>query len=634
MVNATLVTVHGFWSNPATWDRLCAAWQADNELEGLQFYGYGYPSPKKPRLPLSWTRVPDLDDIAQTFAAEYATVLGRASNIAFVTHSQGGLVLQRFLAWMVNEGRARELARIRTIVMLACPNGGSQYLASIRHALGYHRHPQAANLGVLSKQVTDTQRAVLARIVHASGVGDHYCRIPFRVYAAGSDAIVSSASAQAAFPGAGTLAGNHFTILDPTAPGNRTADVIKHHILTDLAEQPLAPAQGREQTVPARPAEHGKPEVGLSRTQGAQVGDHNVQYNVFSSPLLADSVPHALPSDQAEPSAADGSGASSPEHAERSTGRAVQDNKPMARDETAASWEHANSSATPLDQLQALVDARDAANTQDEDLIIAALGNGVSAMSVARAMTVANRIGALPKGEITLHASTDPMIDLTFSWQYHIGDGRFSQPSGNFLGINAHVNADPGGLRPVINTMWSTTEKAENVIGRINEMLQQRSRWSGPKTINWGQVFLDLHQAIVLSVAYKRRDSTVDWHLHGGLYEMHGQDWAITEAGIEYRPDSQVVLSEADFPEYTSHPGRTGPAGPDRWLPPPPAGTDPAEWKHVLWRGQWHFPVYRGPARAQPSRWPCKTFPDQSASATRLRASASCKAWLNGAGQE
>ena len=108
MVDATLVTVHGFWSSPATWDRLRAVWQADDALDGLDVYGFGYPSPKKPRLPLSWTRIPDLDDIAQMLAAEYTTVLGKAASVAFVTHSQGGLVLQRFLAWMISEGRARE----------------------------------------------------------------------------------------------------------------------------------------------------------------------------------------------------------------------------------------------------------------------------------------------------------------------------------------------------------------------------------------------------------------------------------------------------------------------------------------------------------------------------------------------
>jgi energy-coupling factor transporter ATP-binding protein EcfA2 len=270
MVEATLVTVHGFWSSPATWNRLCDVWQADDELEGLRVHGFGYPSPKKGRLPLSWTRVPDFDDLAQMLAAEYATRLGTASSIAFVTHSQGGLILQRFLAWMISEGRGRELARIRTVIMLACPNGGSQYLASVRHALGYGRHPQAANLEVLSKQVADTQRAVLNRIVHASGVDDHQCRIPFHVYAAGSDAIVPPASAQAVFPGGGTLAGNHFTVLDPAAPGNRTADIIKHHILTDLPERPPASAHG---AVPGERSQDPGPEPGARREYAARDSD-------------------------------------------------------------------------------------------------------------------------------------------------------------------------------------------------------------------------------------------------------------------------------------------------------------------------------------------------------------------------
>ena len=118
-----------------------------------------------------------------------------------------------------------------------------------------------------------------------------------------------------------------------------------------------------------------------------------------------------------------------------------------------------------------------------------------------------------------------------------------------------------------------------------------------------------MHRAIVFSVAYKRRDSTVDWQLHGGLYELHGQNWAITEAGIEYRPDNQVALLEADFPEQTSYPNRTGPADLEGWPPAPPAGADLTEWQHILWRGQWHFPINRGPMRAHPVRWACKVFP-------------------------
>ena len=87
---------------------------------------------------------------------------------------------------------------------------------------------------MLNRQVADTQRTVLQRIVNASGLDDHQCRIPFHVYAGASDNIVTAASAQAAFPGASALAGNHFTILDPFSPGNRTAEVVKRNLLTDV----------------------------------------------------------------------------------------------------------------------------------------------------------------------------------------------------------------------------------------------------------------------------------------------------------------------------------------------------------------------------------------------------------------
>ena len=235
MINATLVTIHGFWSSPATWDRLSAIWQADEELRGMQIHPFGYPSPKKPRRPFSRTRVPDYDDIAQTLATEYTVALAEAANIAIVTHSQGGLIVQRFLAWMLGEGRGRELGRIRSITMLACPNGGSEYLRSVRQVLGYGRHPQAGNLEVLNKRVADTQRTVLRQIVNATSVNDHQCRIPLHVYAGNSDRVVTAASAQAGFPAASTLAGNHFSILDPGSPGNRTAETVKHHLITDLS---------------------------------------------------------------------------------------------------------------------------------------------------------------------------------------------------------------------------------------------------------------------------------------------------------------------------------------------------------------------------------------------------------------
>jgi hypothetical protein len=134
-------------------------------------------------------------------------------------------------------------------------------------------------------------------------------------------------------------------------------------------------------------------------------------------------------------------------------------------------------------------------------------------------------------------------------------------------------------------------------------MLQQRNRWNGPKTISWGQVFRDLHRAVVLSVAYKRRDSTVDWQLHGGLYELHAQDRAIAEAGIS---TALAVRPPYSKPTSRNRPHVRAGLALEMWRP---AGANVAEWKHILWCGQWHFLVNRGPMRARPVRWACKTFP-------------------------
>ena len=212
---------------------LDAIWNADEQLRGLRIHPFRYPSPKKPLLPLSRKRVPAYDDLAQTLATEYRVGLAEASNVAIVTHSQGGLILQRFLAWMWTRAavgswpdpldRNAGLPRCRVGISSIHPHGP---------LVGHH--PQAGSLKVLDRQVADTQRTVLQRIVNATGVDDHECRIPFHVYAGASDKIVTAASAQGAFPGAAALAGNHFSILDPVAP-NRTAETVKHHLITDLS---------------------------------------------------------------------------------------------------------------------------------------------------------------------------------------------------------------------------------------------------------------------------------------------------------------------------------------------------------------------------------------------------------------
>lgn len=232
-MDADLLLVHGFWSSPATWDGVSSRLRDDPELDGLRIHAFEYESPKL-RWPLSPARIPDYNDIAQSIPAYLATHAPGATPIAVVTHSQGGLILQRFLAWMLTEGRGRELARFRLAVMLSCPNEGSEYLRAIRAVVGLNHHPQAGQLGVLEREVSEARRIVLRQIVNAVTTDDRNCRIPLYVYSGRTDNIVRRESAQSVFPNAEVLPGDHFSILDPDAPGHLTAQVVKHHLAASL----------------------------------------------------------------------------------------------------------------------------------------------------------------------------------------------------------------------------------------------------------------------------------------------------------------------------------------------------------------------------------------------------------------
>ncbi|PWU53797.1 hypothetical protein DLJ47_15295 [Micromonospora sp. S4605] len=239
MRNATVLFIHGFWSSPATWDRIAARLNADADLASLRIERFGYRSPKL-SLPLLPTRIPDYNDIAQDLAS-YIDHQLPAGPLAIVTHSQGGLILQRYLAWMVHEKRESGLARIELIVMLACPNEGSEYLRSIRRAAGLGRHPQARDLGTLSADVADARRTVM-----------HHVRIPLHAFSGSSDNVVPRASGQGPFQRVGSLPGDHFSILNPDLPGSSTVPVLKNLLLQTFSKEPVSrePAETQQPGTP------------------------------------------------------------------------------------------------------------------------------------------------------------------------------------------------------------------------------------------------------------------------------------------------------------------------------------------------------------------------------------------------
>lgn len=257
MIDADLVFIHGFWSSAATWDRLVARLREDESLAGLRVHLFEYESPKLPPL-LSWrTRIPDYDDVAQSLPSFLEANVRNGAPLIIVTHSQGGLILQRFLAWMLTRGRGRALARISSIVMLSCPNEGSEYLASIRAVLGMRHHPQASQLAVLGEDVRHSRQIVLSNIIYATQSDDYHCQIPVYVYSGRTDNIVLRQSGQSVFPGAEVLPGDHFSILDPDARGSVTQDTIRRHIVASLKP----PGKRRPGVGPTLGGEPGRPHV-------------------------------------------------------------------------------------------------------------------------------------------------------------------------------------------------------------------------------------------------------------------------------------------------------------------------------------------------------------------------------------
>jgi hypothetical protein len=247
-VSPGVVFVHGFLSSVSVWSRFIDLIDTDQELAGLGLHPFPYRSPKVSLHPLR--RIPDLNTVADSLRTFLSRDLAACSRLALVSHSQGGLVVQRFIARVLADGAEPELARIRAVVMFACPNAGSSLALSLRRRAWFWRHPQERELRPLNALVADTQRIVLNRFVRT---------VPLVVYAGESDGVVPPASARSVFPDAHVLPGDHFSIVQPDSRAHRSYTALAHDLrrcgmLAPPASAPPAKtvADGRSSTgIPA-----------------------------------------------------------------------------------------------------------------------------------------------------------------------------------------------------------------------------------------------------------------------------------------------------------------------------------------------------------------------------------------------
>ncbi|WP_148083928.1 triacylglycerol lipase [Streptomyces sp. 840.1] len=252
-----VVLIHGIRSDARVWQPLEKCIAEDTQLDFVRTLPFEYATGLKRLHPL---RVfPSIDTAADSLKEYLVTEAGGFDRLMLITHSQGGLVAQRYLARMLADGAAHELVRIRRMVLLACPNNGSELLRSLRQSVLGSRHPQEKDLRPISDQVTGTLRTVLRDVVNATGLSERTCPIDIKVYAGESDGVVPAASAQSVFPHSAVLPGDHSGILKVKTARHRTFTTLRRLMLTVPEAVPDAVSEAAPEAAPAGEARPDRP---------------------------------------------------------------------------------------------------------------------------------------------------------------------------------------------------------------------------------------------------------------------------------------------------------------------------------------------------------------------------------------
>jgi pimeloyl-ACP methyl ester carboxylesterase len=234
-MNTAVVFVHGFGDKPEVcWKTFKTLLDADPAFKsGFSFDYYGYDTEWFNFNPLQ--RIPTLDDLGSGFGDYMALNHAGDTNWILVGHSQGGLVIQNYLMQQVHDGHGRDLAKIRSVVLFATPNLGSDIFMGLRKvAFELDPNPQERTLRVLNDEISKMRRAIEIGIINATSITDNSCPIPFQAFWGESDPVVPAASARGDFIEAQGLPGNHGGIINPPNDNDQRYLALKAALLRPI----------------------------------------------------------------------------------------------------------------------------------------------------------------------------------------------------------------------------------------------------------------------------------------------------------------------------------------------------------------------------------------------------------------
>lgn len=241
MSSLSVVFVHGLFSSRRAWEPMAELLEGDRDLSPLRTHFFEYDSRIVRIRPDR--RIPHLNDIADRLGTYLRDEIDAAAAVVLVSHSQGGLVVQRFLARTLARGGGTELAHIRRVVMFACPNSGSEFFGSLRRVAFRCRNPQERELRPLQETIIETHRALQRGILQATQRGPNEWPLPISTYAGMSDNIVPPVIANWTFPLSGVVDGDHFSVIRPQTRSDSRYLALRNELRAAVAEpSPAEPA--------------------------------------------------------------------------------------------------------------------------------------------------------------------------------------------------------------------------------------------------------------------------------------------------------------------------------------------------------------------------------------------------------
>jgi pimeloyl-ACP methyl ester carboxylesterase/tetratricopeptide (TPR) repeat protein len=224
-----VVFVHGLLSDGSVWNRFVDLMAADEDLAGFTTVSvFTYSTPVVQLMPTR--RIPEIDDIADRLGTYLETEVEEADSIVLVTHSQGGLIAQRFLVRTLHRQEGLKLTRIKGVTMYACPNSGSQFLLSLRKKAFLWRNPQERGLRPFDRLVVETCQAVDRLVLNAQENTKSECAIPLLSVVGIEDNVVRPVEAASNFR---TMHadGDHFSVVRPSTANASSYRILKAELI-------------------------------------------------------------------------------------------------------------------------------------------------------------------------------------------------------------------------------------------------------------------------------------------------------------------------------------------------------------------------------------------------------------------